>query len=119
MSTQPQPPSSKPEAFAPPDGPPQGATPASGAPLAPAAGTSGQGGANALDGSLSGARAWFAQNGLTRPRRGKMIAGVCAALARRYGVNVLVMRLLFVVAAIIGAPVLLYVALWVLIPRES
>jgi phage shock protein C len=71
-----------------------------------------------LDGSLSGARAWFAEHGLVRPRRGKMIGGVCAALGRRYGVNVLVMRVLFVVAALAGVPVLLYVALWVLMPRE-
>jgi phage shock protein PspC (stress-responsive transcriptional regulator) len=72
-----------------------------------------------LDGSLAGARAWFAHHGLVRPRRGKMIAGVCAALGRRYGINVLVMRVLFVVAALAGVPVLLYVALWVLMPKEE
>jgi phage shock protein PspC (stress-responsive transcriptional regulator) len=118
MSTHPQPPSTKPEAFPPPEGTPQGAASAPQPPVGAGTGTPGQGDAGALDGSLTAARAWFAQNGLTRPRRGKMIAGVCAALARRYGVNVLVMRLLFVVAAIIGAPVLLYIVLWVLIPRE-
>jgi phage shock protein PspC (stress-responsive transcriptional regulator) len=71
------------------------------------------------DGSISGAREWFAENGLRRPRQGKMLGGVCAALAHRYGVNVLVMRLLFIAAAIIGVPILIYVALWILIPRES
>jgi phage shock protein C len=118
MSTQPQPPSANPEAFPPTDGTPQGAAPAPQSPLGAGTGTPSQGDAGALDGSLTGARAWFVENGLARPRRGKMIAGVCAALARRYGVNVLVMRVLFAVAALIGAPVLLYIVLWVLIPRE-
>lgn len=33
--------------------------------------------------SLEGARAWFAHNGLTRPREGRLIAGVTAGFARR------------------------------------
>ncbi len=40
--------------------------------------------ADPRDSSLAGARAWFAQRGLTRPRRGKWVAGVAAGFARRY-----------------------------------
>ena len=45
------------------------------------------------DNSLSGARAWFARKGLSRPRGGRILAGVCASFARRYDVNPLVARL--------------------------
>jgi phage shock protein C len=57
---------------------------------------------NPYENSLDGARAWFAHNGLTRPREGRLIAGVTAGFARRYGVNLLVAR----VAAIVGVLVL-------------
>jgi phage shock protein C len=70
------------------------------------------------DTSLDGARAWFAKNGLTRPREGRLIAGVTAGFARRYGVNLLVAR----VAAIVGVlvlPPLLYLPLWVLMPTDA
>jgi PspC domain-containing protein len=45
------------------------------------------------DNSLAGARAWFAEKGLSRPREGRVLAGVCAGFARRYEVNPLVARL--------------------------
>src|SRR5215468_6578121 len=45
------------------------------------------------DNSLTGARAWFAQRGLSRPREGRVLAGVAAAFARRYDINPLVARL--------------------------
>ena len=69
------------------------------------------------DASLKGARAWFAGNGLSRPREGRLIAGVSAAFARRYGVNRLVARLASLTVAIVFTP-LVYVALWVLMPKE-
>ena len=56
---------------------------------------------------------------LTRPRQGKVIAGVCAGLGRRYGIPARRMRLLFVVSLLLPGPqVLLYLALWILLPRE-
>jgi phage shock protein PspC (stress-responsive transcriptional regulator) len=70
------------------------------------------------DASLAGARSWFAQHGLARPRHGRLLGGVCAGLARRYGVNLLVMRVLGVMTALFLTP-LAYVVLWVLMPRES
>jgi phage shock protein PspC (stress-responsive transcriptional regulator) len=70
------------------------------------------------DASLGGARRWFGAHGLARPRQGRLLGGVCAGLARRYGVNLLVMRVLAVTTALFLTP-LIYVALWVLMPRES
>jgi phage shock protein PspC (stress-responsive transcriptional regulator) len=69
------------------------------------------------DNSLAGARAWFAQKGLSRPREGRVIAGVSAGLARRYDVNPLVMRLATIAAAVALSP-LVYIAAWILMPQE-
>ena len=68
--------------------------------------------------SLAGARAWFARNGLTRPREGRLIAGVTAGFARRYGLNVLVARVATVVGVIVLTP-LVYLPLWVLMPKDA
>jgi len=70
------------------------------------------------DSSLAGARRWFAEKGLRRSRNDRVLGGVCAGLARRYDVNPLVMRVLGVLSAVIVSP-LPYVALWVLMPRDS
>jgi phage shock protein C len=69
------------------------------------------------DNSLAGARAWFAHNGLSRPREGRIVAGVCAAYARRYDMNPLVARVLGVVGAIVLTP-LAYVLAWILMPKD-
>ena len=75
--------------------------------------------ADPTESSLAGARAWFAQRGLTRPRRGKWIAGVAAGFARRYEWNPLVVRLLIVASFFLPGPqILAYVALWILMPRD-
>jgi phage shock protein C len=68
--------------------------------------------------SLDGARAWFANEGLTRPREGRMLAGVTAGFARRYGMNVLVARVATVVGVVVLTP-LLYLPLWVLMPKDA
>ena len=70
------------------------------------------------DASLAGARAWFAENGLSRPKEGRVLAGVSAAFARRYAVNRLVARIAVLTIAIVFTP-LAYVALWVLMPSEA
>jgi phage shock protein C len=69
------------------------------------------------DASLSGAHAWFAENGLSRPHEGRVLGGVSAAFARRYGINRLVARVAAVAVAVIFTP-LAYVALWVLMPSD-
>jgi phage shock protein PspC (stress-responsive transcriptional regulator) len=70
------------------------------------------------DTSLAGARAWFAERGLTRPREGRLLGGVTAGFARRYGMNLLVARVTAVVGVIIATP-LLYIPLWVLMPSDE
>ena len=70
------------------------------------------------DNSLAGARAWFAQRGLSRPREGRLLAGVCAGFARRYDINPLVARLLGVLGVLVLSP-LIYVAAWVLMPNDA
>jgi phage shock protein C len=70
------------------------------------------------DATLGGARAWFAQNGLSRPREGRVLAGVSAAFARRYAVNRLVAQVATLTVAIVFTP-LAYVALWVLMPEDA
>lgn len=67
--------------------------------------------------SLTGARAWFEQRGLTRPRDGRLLGGVTAGFARRYDVNPLVARIAAVAGVVVLTP-LLYLPLWVLMPGE-
>jgi phage shock protein PspC (stress-responsive transcriptional regulator) len=71
-----------------------------------------------FDNSIDGARAWFAHNGMTRPRDGRLIGGVTAGLARRYGINTLVARVAMVLGVVIATP-LIYVPLWILMPKDA
>jgi len=73
---------------------------------------------NANDASLDGARAWFSERGLTRPREGRLLAGVSAGFARRYEINPLVARLIAVTTILVLTP-LVYVAAWVLMPSDA
>ncbi len=54
---------------------------------------------------------------LVRPRNGKIIAGVCAALAARFNVSTTLVRLLFVIFGLVGAGELVYIILWIMIPK--
>lgn len=57
---------------------------------------------------------------LVRPNRGKILAGVCAAIANRLGVAAWVVRLLWIILSFIPGPLwVLYVVLWVIIPKEG
>ncbi|MFJ9808477.1 PspC domain-containing protein [Streptomyces sp. NPDC101158] len=57
---------------------------------------------------------------LTRPRDGRVIGGVCAALARRFGISAWTMRVIFLASCLLPGPqFLLYLALWVLLPAEK
>ena len=56
---------------------------------------------------------------LTRPRNGKVIAGVCAALADRFGLSRTLVRIAFVLFGLFGVGELVYIVLWILIPRAS
>nr|WP_281372862.1 PspC domain-containing protein [Kineococcus aurantiacus] len=57
---------------------------------------------------------------MSRPTRGKLIAGVCAGLGRRFGLPANVVRLLFIVSCVLPGPqVLAYLALWVVLPKDT
>jgi phage shock protein PspC (stress-responsive transcriptional regulator) len=56
---------------------------------------------------------------LVRPRSGRVIAGVCAALARRFGLKAWQVRVIFVLSALLPGPqVLAYIVLWIVLPAE-
>ncbi len=56
---------------------------------------------------------------LVRPRDGKVIAGVCAALADRFGLSRTLVRIAFVLFGIFGVGEFVYIVLWLIIPRAS
>ncbi|GAA4236249.1 PspC domain-containing protein [Actinomadura meridiana] len=59
-------------------------------------------------------------NGLYRPRHGRMIAGVCAGLARRFGLSSTTVRLLFLLSCLLPGPqFVVYLVLWVMMPSEE
>jgi hypothetical protein len=55
---------------------------------------------DAHDSSLAGARVWFAQKGLSRPREGRVLAGVS------------------IVGVLVLTP-LAYIAAWILMPNDA
>jgi phage shock protein C len=63
----------------------------------------------------------FADQGLVRPRDGRVLAGVVAGLGRRFGIAPWPARLLFVLILCIvpGSQILIYPLLWILMPKES
>jgi len=68
--------------------------------------------------SLESAREFFAANGLTRPAHGRVLGGVTAGLARRFGVNLLVARVAMLVGVVLTTP-FVYLPLWVLMPKDA
>ena len=59
---------------------------------------------------------------LRRSRSNRMIAGVVGALAKYFGLDPTVGRVLYVVVSILSAAfpgILVYIALWVVIPEED
>ncbi|MBM0225540.1 MULTISPECIES: PspC domain-containing protein [Micromonospora] len=57
---------------------------------------------------------------LVRPREGRMLAGVCAGLAQRFGVSAGMIRLLFLLSLLLpGTQVIVYLVLWILMPNED
>jgi phage shock protein C len=53
------------------------------------------------------------------PGEGRMLVGVCAGIAEHYGFSVTVVRVLFVVFAITGASEIVYLVLWLLMPKRG
>ncbi|WP_046507703.1 PspC domain-containing protein [Streptomyces odonnellii] len=57
---------------------------------------------------------------LIRPRDGRVIGGVCAALARRFNTSANTVRAIFLISCLLPGPqFLLYLALWALLPGEK
>lgn len=57
---------------------------------------------------------------LARSRNNKVIAGVCAGIARRFNMSPTTVRLIFVLSCLLPGPqILIYVAGWILMPQES
>ena len=60
------------------------------------------------------------RRGLVRPRHGRLLAGVCAGLAHRFGIEPWVARLLFLALLLIpGSQLILYPVLWIVMPSED
>lgn len=56
---------------------------------------------------------------LVRPRRDRVIAGVCAAIANRFGWKPTTVRVWAVISFLLpGSQLIVYAVLWILIPSE-
>jgi phage shock protein C len=56
---------------------------------------------------------------LVRPRYNRKIAGVCAAIANYFDIDVMLVRLIWLVALIFaGTGLLAYIIAWIVIPEE-
>jgi phage shock protein PspC (stress-responsive transcriptional regulator) len=56
---------------------------------------------------------------LRRPRTGRVIAGVCAGLAWRFGWNPNLVRLAFILSCLLPGPQFIaYIVMWIVIPNE-
>lgn len=54
---------------------------------------------------------------LVRPRHGRVIAGVCAGIANRFGLSPFAVRVLFLLSCLLPGPqFVIYLALWILLP---
>jgi phage shock protein C len=61
----------------------------------------------------------FRRQGLVRPRQGRVIAGVCAGLGRRFGLSPWTARTLFIIVLMVipGSQIIIPI-LWILMPSE-
>jgi phage shock protein PspC (stress-responsive transcriptional regulator) len=56
---------------------------------------------------------------LVRPRGDRIIAGVCSGLARRFGWNVTIVRLIALLSFVLpGSQLVIYAICWLVIPNE-
>ena len=59
------------------------------------------------------------RQGLVRPRRGRIVAGVLVGVADRFGISPTAARIVFIVSMLLPGPqILAYIALWILMPSE-
>ena len=56
---------------------------------------------------------------LYRSKTNRQVAGVCGGLAEYFNLDTTLIRVLFVVLAVLGGSgVVLYIALWIIVPRK-
>ena len=56
---------------------------------------------------------------LYRNKTSRQLAGVCGGLAEYFNLDATLIRVLFIVLAVLGGSgVVLYIALWIIVPRE-
>jgi phage shock protein C len=56
---------------------------------------------------------------LYRSQTNRVVAGVCGGLADYFGVDVTIVRVLFIALAFIGGAALpIYLAMWIIVPKQ-
>ncbi len=69
---------------------------------------------------LGRVRGRIARAGFVRASSGRLVGGVLAGLARRFGVSTAGVRIAFVVSILLPGPqFLLYALAWIVMPREA
>ena len=59
-------------------------------------------------------------NTLYRPTHGRVLAGVCAGLALRFGLQPWTVRVLFLLSCLLPGPQFIaYIAMWIIVPGEQ
>ena len=64
----------------------------------------------------------MANSGLYRSNRHNMIAGVMGGIAERFGWNVTLLRIIFVIVSCLSAAfpgILVYLVLWLIMPKQK
>lgn len=57
---------------------------------------------------------------LYRPKQDRVIAGVCAGLARRFGLKPWTVRLIALLSCVLPGPqFVIYIALWIMMPSRD
>ena len=56
---------------------------------------------------------------LMRSANDRMLGGVCGGLARYFGIDAAIVRLVFVLAVLSGVSPLVYLVLWIVMPEEK
>lgn len=70
---------------------------------------------------MHGIRSSFYRAGLVRADGGRVLGGVCAGLARKFGTSATTMRIVFILAMVLipGSQILIYPILWFLLPDDT
>ena len=59
-------------------------------------------------------------NTLYRPLAGRILGGVCAGLALRFGLRPWTVRVLFLLSCLLPGPQFIaYIAMWIIVPGEQ